>query len=233
MMIEARLRVRHPGCLAELLPHGANLAQLAGDTSGGLFYLTAENAGPVLERFAADRRWRVHVLRREEKGALFRLHGQLPCPHRDAEAAPLLPCSYSGGVEQVRHLFSGQHEARAFAVRDPRVRVEIEATSPALIEGGSPFVPVAGLLAALTQKQLDALRTAVDGGYYDIPRSVTTAALAERFAITRTTYDEHLRKGEQALLRQFMQLLAANPELGRAATKRRGGSRVGVLQESI
>nr|WJK63047.1 helix-turn-helix domain-containing protein [Halobacterium salinarum] len=45
------------------------------------------------------------------------------------------------------------------------------------------------------------LRAAVDAGYYERPRETTTAALADRFDIARSTLEEHLRRAEGKLAR--------------------------------
>lgn len=222
-LLEARLRLRHPGCLAELLPQGATLVQLSSDRSGGLFFLTAGDLQPVLDRFARDARFRALVVKRDGHSAVLRLVGQLPCPHGEGEALTLWPYTYRDGEERGRLLFAELMELRAFVGRrEGRAHVHVEGTSFAPLGAVPVSISVSGLAGALTAKQLEVLRTAVMGGYYDIPRAVTTEALAKRFDISRTTYDEHLRKGEQALLRQFLQLLASYPELGAGARKPRG-----------
>ena len=66
------------------------------------------------------------------------------------------------------------------------------------------------LFAGLTDRQLDALRLALDNGYYDQPRGASTSELAEETTVARATYEEHLRKAENKLLtnvEQFVRLL--------------------------
>lgn len=48
----------------------------------------------------------------------------------------------------------------------------------------------------LSQPQRRALRAAVLGGYYEIPRRVTPARLARELGISKSTLLEHLRKAE-------------------------------------
>jgi len=157
---------------------------------------------------------------------MLRLQGALPCPHGEADAATLWPYVYRGGEERGRLLFADMAQLRSFvAQRGDGARVQVEGTALAPLGAIPVSLSVAGLAGALTSKQLDVLRTAVAGGYYDIPRAVTTEALAKRFDISRTTYDEHLRKGEQALLRQFLTLLTDYPEMSAGARKPRGRPR--------
>jgi predicted DNA binding protein len=46
----------------------------------------------------------------------------------------------------------------------------------------------------LTPPQREALVAAVEAGYFDIPRDVTTTELAEEFAISDQTFIERLRR---------------------------------------
>ena len=52
----------------------------------------------------------------------------------------------------------------------------------------------------LTDKQQNALIAAYALGYYDIPKKISLAQLAERLDLARSTLDVHLRKAEQRLL---------------------------------
>lgn len=66
------------------------------------------------------------------------------------------------------------------------------------------------LFAGLTDRQLAALRLALDNGYYNQPRGASTEELAEQTDIARATFEEHLRKAENKLITnvgQFIRLL--------------------------
>lgn len=56
------------------------------------------------------------------------------------------------------------------------------------------------LLSELTDRQLQALRTAYASGYFDWPRETTTAAIAGDLAIASSTFSQHLRIAERKLL---------------------------------
>ncbi|MFB6188710.1 MAG: PAS domain S-box protein [Halapricum sp.] len=56
------------------------------------------------------------------------------------------------------------------------------------------------LLETLTEKQLDALRTAHYGGFYEWPRESTSEALAETRGIASSTFQYHLRAAERKLV---------------------------------
>ncbi|QRF75365.1 Bacterioopsin transcriptional activator [Thermoplasmatales archaeon] len=52
----------------------------------------------------------------------------------------------------------------------------------------------------LTDRQAEAVVKAFDYGYYASPREVTTDSIATSLGITRSTYEEHLRKAENRLM---------------------------------
>ncbi len=59
----------------------------------------------------------------------------------------------------------------------------------------------------LTDKQREALRGALDAGYFEIPRRVHLAELADEFGITDNAMSERLRRGTATLVRN------ADPDL--------------------
>jgi len=71
---------------------------------------------------------------------------------------------------------------------------------------------VNSLFADLTGKQIDALLKAHRYGYYVSPRRVTTENIATALGVSRSTYEEHLRKAENRVveaLMPYLQLFAA------------------------
>jgi predicted DNA binding protein len=56
------------------------------------------------------------------------------------------------------------------------------------------------VFSQLTEKQVDSLIAALEAGYYQIPKKVTTTEIADRHKVPRTTYEEHLRKAESKVL---------------------------------
>ncbi len=73
------------------------------------------------------------------------------------------------------------------------------------------LAPVDRLFGDLTDRQLAALRLALDAGYYEEPRRCSVRELAERTTVARATFEEHLRKAENKLVSnagQFVRLLS-------------------------
>jgi len=89
----------------------------------------------------------------------------------------------------------------------------------------SMLAPVDRLFEDLTDRQLAALQLALEGGYYEQPRAVSSRELAAATSVARSTFEEHLRKAENKLLTnagQFLRLVTAtstDDPLGVAATR--------------
>lgn len=56
------------------------------------------------------------------------------------------------------------------------------------------------LFSDLTEKQINALLTAHRNGYYMLPRRADVQTIAAKERVPRTTFQEHLKKGENKLL---------------------------------
>lgn len=63
------------------------------------------------------------------------------------------------------------------------------------------------LLPALTPKQADAVLAALEAGYYESPRRVTTEEIAASLRVSRSTFEDHLRRGEAQLMHSLGPLL--------------------------
>jgi O-6-methylguanine DNA methyltransferase len=79
------------------------------------------------------------------------------------------------------------------------------------------------LLPSLTKKQAQALVAALDAGYYDLPRRVTTLDVARRLGVARSTFEEHLRRAEG-------QLVGALAPLARLKLAEEGAARAEAAQ---
>jgi len=63
------------------------------------------------------------------------------------------------------------------------------------------------LFGDLTGRQVDAVLRAHRAGYYSSPRSVTTDDLARGLGLSRSTFEEHLRKAENRLINALVPYL--------------------------
>ena len=61
-----------------------------------------------------------------------------------------------------------------------------------------------GLLVQLTRKQREVLQTAIDLGYYEVPRKSTHVDIAAKMECATSTVDEHLRKAESTVFESIV-----------------------------
>lgn len=62
-------------------------------------------------------------------------------------------------------------------------------------------VSLSSVFRELTAKQVEAIAAALELGYYQVPKKITTEHLAQKQRVPRTTFEEHLRKAESKVLR--------------------------------
>jgi len=80
------------------------------------------------------------------------------------------------------------------------------------------------LLPSLTRRQGQAVLAALEAGYYDAPRRVTTTDVARKMSIARSTFEEHLKAAESQLVRALapvvqMRLLEGEQGTGAAGAE--------------
>jgi len=80
------------------------------------------------------------------------------------------------------------------------------------------LVSTSSLFGGLTRKQVQALVFALENGYYQVPKRVTTEEMASKLKLPRTTYEEHLRKAEGKVLRSMAPYISLGPAKSPIAT---------------
>jgi hypothetical protein len=92
-------------------------------------------------------------------------------------------------------------------------------------------VPFDGLLASaltltadalfsdLTEKQIDAILSSFNFGYYQLPRKADIKTIASKMKVPRTTFQEHLKKGQNKLIVSLVPYLRLFKQ---STTKRKG-----------
>lgn len=70
----------------------------------------------------------------------------------------------------------------------------------------TPLVTVQDTLPTLTERQQTVLQTAIDAGYYEIPRESKTSEIADEVGLARRTTEEHLRRGERKIITGLFKL---------------------------
>lgn len=105
---------------------------------------------------------------------------------------PIEPADESGAI-RVGIIGADDVVQRAIDYVPDNVRLELERLSD--YKPGSKE-----LMAMLTDRQREILATAVEVGYYDVPRRATHQNIADALDLSTTTVGEHLRKIEAKLL---------------------------------
>ncbi|MFW5896174.1 MAG: helix-turn-helix domain-containing protein [archaeon] len=125
------------------------------------------------------------------------------------------PTIHRQGWEHYTVIAFDERDVRAL-LRDLEADRDVEVLSKtAITEQQVPhsmLAPVDQLFEDVTERQLAALRLALESGYYEQPRKTSLRELADRTAVARSTYEEHLRKAENKLLTnagQFLRLVTA------------------------
>ncbi len=126
----------------------------------------------------------------------------------------LQPCVYKGGWEYYRMISFSEKDARnVFATLGGYCKVEV--ISRRAIRSGAVkdtmLVSTSALFGGLTKKQAQALVFALENGYYQVPKKVTTEEMASKLRLPRTTYEEHLRKAEGKVLRSMAPYISMGP----------------------
>lgn len=85
----------------------------------------------------------------------------------------------------------------------------------------SMLTPVDQLFESVTDRQLAALQIALDHGYYEVPRRCSIDELAAHTTVARSTFEEHLRKAENKLIRNAGHYITLLSESGRSTDLRK------------
>jgi len=124
------------------------------------------------------------------------------------------PAIYSEGWEWYRVIAFAQKDLK-YLFKDLEQHCNVEVVSRRSISDESVrdtfLLSTASLFGSLTEKQAKALKTALDNGYYRMPRGATAGEIAERAGIPRTSFVDHLRKAENKVLQAVGPYLRMKP----------------------
>jgi predicted DNA binding protein len=126
----------------------------------------------------------------------------------------LQPAIYAEGWEWYRVIAFSERDLKSL-FKDLDDNCQIEMISRRSISDQSVretfLVSSASLFGTLTQKQAKALMTALDNGYYRMPRTSTAGEIAELMGVPRTSFVDHLRKAENKVLQGVGPYLRLKP----------------------
>ena len=93
------------------------------------------------------------------------------------------------------------------------------------------LLSLGSLFGNLTEKQMKAMLSAVESGYYEIPKRTTADELAAKLGQPRSTLEEHIRKAESKVvlaMAPYMMMYARVPESPFTSKTRAAGDTVGA-----
>lgn len=113
------------------------------------------------------------------------------------------PIHYAGGAKECQVWSRVEGDLTAL-YEDLRSSWDVHIETKRSIEKiDPPDSSVAAQRPNLSSRQSEALRTAIDEGYYAIPRGTTTEDIAGKMGITRRTAENHLRRAEQKVIEAY------------------------------
>ncbi len=113
------------------------------------------------------------------------------------------PDIYYGGWEEYRVVgFRDNDYKKMLQELDQigQVRIIQKRVAPEKTIRDTFVVSLNSVFSRLTERQVNSLIAALEAGYYQIPKKVTTTQIAGRNKVPRTTFEEHLRKAESKVL---------------------------------
>jgi hypothetical protein len=143
------------------------------------------------------------------------------------------PIVFMGGWEYHRLVGFDDHDARGLLRSlDGIGKTEVlrKAASGGVTDD-TWLLSLGSLFGQLTQKQVKALVAAVENGYYEIPKRITSDELAKKQGQPRSTFEEHLRKAENKVvlaMAPFMMMYARVPASPFTPKTKAAGATVGA-----
>lgn len=133
----------------------------------------------------------------------------------------LYPVVYRAGWEEYR-IIAMDEEKLGPLFADLKKQGELDITSKRKNEEGllshSFVLSSTELFSGLTAKQADALKVAIEHGYYRVPRKIRFEDIAKSRKTPRTTFEEHVRKAESKImtsLKPYVALYSEGPASAR------------------
>jgi len=188
----------HPGVQRDALMH----VNAMGDGTGVVLYRIHGDPEPLTDGLAessAVLAWDVL----DEREDVFHLYLHVP-PGQPGAGLMALAQKYALIIDTPL-TFTDQGDIRITIVGTHNMlRQALEETPDSVrfaVEQAGQYSPGReDILSVLTERQQEVFETAIDRGYYEIPREATHEDIADSLGCAPSTVDEHLRKAESRLL---------------------------------
>lgn len=121
-----------------------------------------------------------------------------------SNCVPVMPISYNLGLEHVKlYAFNSRDQRNVIKNLETVSKVFVEEKGQSKFHSATPAMTVSiqDFFGKMTNKQLYALISAIEMGYYEIPKRTTIDEIASRLGTSRSTLEEHLRKAEVKVMK--------------------------------
>ena len=211
-MVDARVRVHHPCPYCEIsVEFPRSLLLLWCDNGRDVFLLSSPNPAELERLIRALRRsFHARPLLRDGAEAVLTLPDfawssppSVTGLARRTRVWVLHPVVYFGGTETYRFVAQSRPELQKLILRLRRIGdVELLSVSNRADLGTIRDLPTASVhfFEGLTDRQAQALTAAFEEGLLDVPARAKWGDVARRRGLSRSTFGEHLRKGQHRLL---------------------------------
>lgn len=215
-MYEATLRIDHDSPYASMTAHNDVTVEVWCNQYCDLLHVTGSDLGAPVSRVADEVGVRDIAFEDEEvvlitEECLLDSHDDLLEEYlRRHDCLSLPPLTYDHGTLLARVVSLDESELTA-VYREVTEAHHVTVEAKRGIESVAPDVPLLMLDSALpdfSPGQEEALLAAIEEGYYEIPRETKTAEIAADLGISRRTFEEHLRRAENKLIKSMVEYVA-------------------------
>lgn len=215
-MYEATLRIDHDSPYASMTAHNDVTVEVWCNQYCDLLHVTGADLDAPVSHVASEVGVRDITYKDEEvvlitEKCLLDSHDDLLEEYlRRHDCLSLPPLTYDHGRLLARVISLDESELTA-VYRDVNESHHVTVEAKRGIESVVPDVPLLMLDSALpdlSPGQEEALLAAIEEGYYEIPRETKTAEVASDLGISRRTFEEHLRRAENKLVKSMVEYVA-------------------------
>jgi predicted DNA binding protein len=215
-MYEATLRIDHDSPYASMTAHNDVTVEVWCNQYCDLLHVTGSDLDAPVSHVASEVGVRDIVYKDDEvvlitETCLLDSHDDLLEEYlRRHDCLSLPPLTYDHGKLLTRVISLDESELTA-VYRDVNESHQVTVEAKRGIESVVPDVPLLMLDSALpdlSPGQEEALLAAIEEGYYEIPRETKTAEIAGDLGISRRTFEEHLRRAENKLVKSMVEYVA-------------------------
>lgn len=131
---------------------------------------------------------------------------QCLCRHLDRLQLPVSETVYRDGTLLLTIYFESRSKLKAAVSKLREVEDDVSVKRIVMDDGASEGDAITTAdLSELTERQIEIVRSASENGYFDEPRGVSTAELADEFGLAPSTVSQHLRRGVGKIMSQVFE----------------------------